>query len=138
LYDVVGIQGKYACALPKRTPETFITLATPLPMTYFSVDDKTVSEQVFAGTITRLAASSAEAVLAQPMPLHSNLKLHLEAVACGGLSEAYAKIVAFTGDDASASSAHVCLGFTSLPEDVQGFLDQQRTSAYQEAQASSV
>jgi class 3 adenylate cyclase len=136
LYDVVEIQGKYACALPKRAPETFITLATPLPMTYFPVEGKTVSEQVLAGTITRLAASSAEAVLAQPVPLHSNLKLHLETAEFGGLSEAYAKVVAFTGDDASASSAQVCLGFTSLPEDVQAFLEQQRTSAYQEASAS--
>jgi hypothetical protein len=57
----------------------------------------------------------------------------LETAEFGGLSEAYAKVVAFTGDDASASSAQVCLGFTSLPEDVQAFLEQQRTSAYQEA-----
>jgi hypothetical protein len=137
LYDVVEIQGTYACALPERTPETFITLSTPLPITYCSVDGKTVSAQVLDGTMTRLAESSAEAVLAQPMPLHSNLKLHLETAEFGELSEVYAKVVALTGDEASASAAQVCLGFTSLPEDVKAFLEQQRTAAYQEAQASS-
>jgi hypothetical protein len=136
LYDVVGIQGKYACVLPQRLPETFMTLSTPLPITYFSIDGKTVSDQVLAGTITRLAESSAEAVLAQPMPLHSNLKLYLETAGFGELSEVYAKVLAFTENGSNESAAQVCLGFTSLPEDVKAFLEQQRMAAHQAARVS--
>ena len=136
LYDVAEIQGKYARALRERTPETFMPLPEPLPIAYFPVDGKTVRETALAGTITRLAESSADVILAEPIALHENLKFQLEATHGGALSEAYAKVVAFIQDADEESSTHVCLGFTSLPEDVKSFLEHQRLASRQESPVS--
>ena len=136
LYDVVEIQGQYACALPDRTPETFITLPEPLTIAYYPVDGKTVTEQALAGTITRLAVSSAEVTLAEPLALHHNLKFQVELDHAEELSEAYAKVVAFTQEGEHEASSQVCLGFTSLPEDIKAFLERQRTAPSQESPVS--
>ncbi len=128
LYDIEALQGRYACALPERTPEDFITLAAPLPVICFPVEGKTVSEQALRGTITRLAESSAEAVFDGPVTLHSNIQLRLEPPEPVELSEVYAKIVVLIQDTDTVTPAHVCLGFTSLPEDVKAFLEQQRNA----------
>jgi hypothetical protein len=86
---VVGLQDTYACMLPEKMPETFLTLATPLPVVSFSITGKTVSDDAMAGVITRLAATGAEATLTEEVSLYSNVKLHFVAPAEPELSEAY-------------------------------------------------
>ncbi len=131
LYDVVGLQGKYACALPQQQAEQLITLASPLEVACYPVDGKTVSEQAVSGTITRLAESSAEVSLEDEVTLYSNMRLQLKSPHEPALSEVYAKVVALNQEGDATAAADVCLGFTSLPDDVKAFLDQQRTSSHQ-------
>ncbi|ETW92641.1 MAG: hypothetical protein ETSY1_42755 [Candidatus Entotheonella factor] len=131
LYDVVGLQGTYACALPQQEPEHLITLASPLAVACYPVDGKTVSEQAVAGTITRLAESSAEVSLEDEVTLYSNMRLQLESPEAPALSEVYAKVVALNQEGETTAAADVCLGFTSLPEDVKAFLERQRARAHQ-------
>ncbi|ETW96871.1 MAG: hypothetical protein ETSY2_45620 [Candidatus Entotheonella gemina] len=131
LYDVVGLQGKYACALPQQEPEHLITLASPLAVACYPVDGKTVSEQAVAGTITRLAESSAEVSLENEVTLYSNMRLQLESPDEPALSEVYAKVVALNQEGEVTAGADVCLGFTFLPEDVKAFLQRQRANAHQ-------
>ncbi len=128
LYDVVGLQGQYACALPEPLPEELITLAAPLSVACYPVDGKTVSAQAVAGTITRLAESSAEVSLQGEVALYSNMRLQLEDPDTSVLSEVYAKVVSLNHVGDTATAAEVCLGFTSLPEDVKVFLERQRNS----------
>ena len=131
LYDVVGLQGKYACALPQQEPEHLITLASPLAVACYPVDGKTVSEQAVSGTITRLAESSAEVSLEDEVTLYSNMRLQLESPDGPTLSEVYAKVVALNREGETTAASDVCLGFTSLPEDVKAFLERQRAGTHQ-------
>ncbi|MEE9147909.1 MAG: adenylate/guanylate cyclase domain-containing protein [Candidatus Tectomicrobia bacterium] len=138
LYDVARLQGQYACALPEKAPETFVTLATPLPVACFLVEGKTVSDVAILGTIRRLSESAAEASLEGSVAVYSNVKLCLTPSQEAELPEVYAKVLALTPDAAPASSTQACLEFTSLPETAKTFLEHQRATALQDkpAQAS--
>lgn len=125
---MVGLRGKYACALTEQLPEQLITLAAPLSVACYPVDGKTVSDQALSGTITRLAEFSAEVSLEGEVALHSNMRLQLENPDESALSEVYAKVVALNREGDATTAAEVCLGFTSLPEDVKAFLERQRNS----------
>ena len=59
LYDVAGIEGKYQTYLQAKTTELLEKIEPPLPIRCFTFIDKTVSEKVISGYITRLAESSA-------------------------------------------------------------------------------
>ncbi len=129
LHDITGIQGRYAIALPVKTPEAVLPLATPLPIECFSVDGKTVSNRAIAGQITHLADTSAEVVMASPVALHTNLMLRLLPADEPEISEIYAKVIAhpepseFTDDQ-----PRVRLGLTSVPDTAQRVLDRQRAT----------
>jgi adenylate cyclase len=133
LYDIVGIQGKYACTLPEGTPETFVALATPLPIVCFPIEAQTVSEHAMPGTITHLAETSAEGLLHGEVVLHSNLKLHFNPQEAPELSEVYAKVIRRDASCEAPGAMHICIGFTSLPEDVKMFLVEQRAAVRQTA-----
>ncbi len=100
-------------------------------MACYPLDGKTVSEKAVAGTITRLAESSAEVSLEDEVALYSNIRLQLERPDELALSEVYAKVVALNREGEGTTAADVCLGFTSLPEDVKAFLQRQRDHALQ-------
>jgi class 3 adenylate cyclase len=136
LYDITGLGGKYACALPVETPEAFMHLDTPLPITCFVVEGKTVSEKAIPGYITRLAAAAAQATLEDQVAMHANLKLILDPPEAAGLSEVYVKVLEL-GSNGGATSTQVCLGFTAFPDDAKAFLDQQRVTALQEGHGCS-
>jgi len=49
--DVAGIRGKFACRIPEKAPEVFVTLSSPLPVHFYALEEKTVSENAIAGKI---------------------------------------------------------------------------------------
>jgi adenylate cyclase len=124
LYDVVGLDGSYHLDLPETDSVTFTALAAPLSIDCFPVQGKTVADTAIAGQITHLAASAAEAVLAAPAALLTNLKIVLTSPEARGLSEVYAKVLSLdtAGVESVITKAH--LEFTSLPDDAKTFLAQ--------------
>lgn len=128
LYDIVGIHGSYATALPAKTPETFVTLATALPIACYPVEGKMVSDIAISGRILRLSDLSAEAELDGPIALHSNFKLRLEPSGEPALSDVYTKVVAAL-ESSGSDPTRVRLGFTSVPEPAKVFLQLQRERA---------
>lgn len=128
LYDVTGLQGRYTRALSARAPETYTSLAVPLPLTCYVVEGKTVSEQALAGQLTHVSATAAWVTLTAQVPLHTNLKCMLTAPEAAALSEMYAKVVEHDSSPEGMPSTALCLRFTSLPEDTRAFLEQQRVA----------
>jgi adenylate cyclase len=133
LYDIAGIQGRYAISLPVKAPETAVPLAMPLPIECFAIDGKTVSNQAIPGQITHLADTSAEVVMASPVALHTNLMLRLLPVGEPEISDVYAKVIASPeplGTPASPvlrdGQPRVRLGLTSVPDTAQRVLERQR------------
>lgn len=129
VYDITGMEGQYACSLPDSKPDNFIPLATPLPITCYVVEDKTVSQDAIPGVLTRLGAAAAEATLQDQVALHVNLKVVLDAAEALDLPDLYAKVLPFDPPLASASEASVRLEFTALPEAAKTYLKQHLTAS---------
>jgi class 3 adenylate cyclase len=127
LHDIAGIRGRYAISRPIQVPETVVPLATPLAIQCFTVDGKTVSDQTIDGQITHLADTSAEAVLASPVALHTNLMLRLLPSDAPDISDVYAKVIAPPETNGQDGQQRIRLGLTSVPELAQRVLDRQRT-----------
>ncbi len=124
LYEIAGLRGKYAASLPDTAPETFVTLAKPLAIACFPVEDKTVSDHAIHGMITHLTATAAEATLEADVALYSNLKLSLMPTDAPAIPEVYAKVI--TRHPSDTAPAQLRLGFTSLPEPAKALLERQR------------
>ncbi|MEE8303397.1 MAG: hypothetical protein V3S24_13290, partial [Candidatus Tectomicrobia bacterium] len=128
VYDVIGLQGQYALTLPDAAPEDLTPLASPLPITCYVVEGKTISEQAIPGTMTRLGATAAQVTLDGQVAMRANLKVVLDTPDAADLSEVYAKVLEFGASSESTAPLSVCLGFTALPEDTKAFLEQQLTA----------
>ena len=127
LYEITGLRGRYALALPAALPEVFTPLVPPLPSWQcFPLVDKAVGTTAIAGTITRLAASAADATLEAPIALYTNVKILLGSPEAAGLSAVYAKVLPGTPSAASRPCTTVRLAFTVLAEDTQTFLVHRR------------
>lgn len=131
LYDIGGLGGRYQLTLPAEAPAVFTTLASPLPITCSPLIDKAVAEVAIPGAIIRLATSAAEAWLEEPVAIHTNVKILLASQNAAGFSAVYAKVLALEPADARQPHSTVHLAWTTLAEDIQSFLEQQRTAAQQ-------
>ena len=124
LYDVIGIEGKYAVFLPEVQAEALTHLRTPLMVSCFPLEGKEVSEKSIQGQITDLSVSEADVVLQEEIEVRSNLKLLIHTDTAQNLSEVYAKVVMV---DTSADQPHqskVHLKFTSLPQDTRTYIEE--------------
>lgn len=129
VYDITGMEGQYACTLPDHKADNVATLATPLPITCYVVEGKTVSQDAIPGVMTRLGATAAEATLEDQVALHANLKVVVDASGALDLPDLYAKVLPFDPTPPSASQASVRLQFTALPEATKAFLQQHHSSS---------
>jgi adenylate cyclase len=121
LYEISGISAPYHLALPEKPQESLVTLTAPLPIACFLIEGKMVAETALPGALLRLAgAHSAEATLASPVAVYTNVKLRLEPVGRAPLTEVYAKVVA--SETSAGQETNVHLEFTSLPDDARTFL----------------
>jgi len=127
VYEVNGLDGKYACSMPERAPEHFLDLDPPLPIEGFILEGKTVSNKAISGRIVRLSENCAEGVLQGAVDKNADLMIRMVS---GGVSvaEAYAKVM--EADPGSGDGAtRIVLNFTSLPDDAKAFLERKRAVA---------
>jgi class 3 adenylate cyclase/CheY-like chemotaxis protein len=117
VYDLVGIGGEYNVSL-SRGEEALRTLEREMPVRFWILEGKRVGDDAFEGAFVRLSATGAEVRSTTPLRALSNLKIEIQgrngAVVDGDL---YAKVL-------GASDGGVRLRFTSVPPQVEHFLEQ--------------
>jgi adenylate cyclase len=123
IYDVLGIQGKYALALTQEE-EVFLKLDRPIALKYATVEDKKISERIVSGNFIELAAKGAKVCCqdvdpaAIPSPL-DNLKIDLLLEDCPKLSEdIYAKVLV-----QNIEAKYFYIRFTRMPSEIKDILD---------------
>jgi class 3 adenylate cyclase len=129
LYEVAGLQGRYACALPEPTVEKLTPIDPPLPVDCFPVQGKTVSEHPIAGQLLSVGASTALLSLEQPVAEHTNLKLLFTSPDTTALPEVYAKVLQDSPPEADPCRHQTCIHFTALSQDTRAFLERRRVAA---------
>jgi adenylate cyclase len=122
LYDVVGMGGGYAVALPEKEARPLVKVEPPIPITCLSLEGKTVSETSISGHITHFGGSAADVSMEQLLEVRSNLKILLVSEKVSGLSEVYAKVMSVEPSDPKSSQYKVRLEFTWLPDDARAFI----------------
>lgn len=120
LYDVSGIKGKYSIALGSRD-EIFKVLANPLTITYFPLNQKTVSSKGTLGTLREVSQREASIVCAEPLAVWGNIRIILhwkhEQISKAVI---YAKVISV--DDAN-EVYHVKVHFTSVSSHAMNILE---------------
>ncbi len=128
IYEVEGLDGDYACSMPKKAPEHFIDLDPPLPLECFILEGKTISSKAISGRIEKLSENSAQGVLDDAVERNMNLMVRITPNSANELNEIYAKVM--EADPASGNgSTRIVLNFTSLPDDAKAFLQERRNAA---------
>jgi class 3 adenylate cyclase len=125
LYDVAGIEGKYAVFLPEVQVEALTNLKMPLMVSCFPLEGKKVSEKSIQGQITDLAVSEADVLLQGEIKVHSNLKFFFHTNTAQPLSEIYAKVVMVESSVNQPHQSKARLKFTSIPQDTKDFIEKQ-------------
>ena len=97
VYEAGGIAGAYNSFLP-RYSDVLQSLRTKVAVECAIVDEKSISEEKFAGSLTKLSAKGAEIVTAQAVPPLTNIAIYLahdnftHQMTC-----LYGKVIAYTG-----------------------------------------
>ena len=125
LYDVAGIEGKYAVFLPEVQEEALTSLKMPLMVSCFPLEGKKISEKSIQGQITDLAVSEADVLLQGVIQVHSNLKFFFHTNTAQPLSEIYAKVVMVESAVNQPHQSKARLKFTSLPQNTKDFIEKQ-------------
>ncbi len=119
VYEVRGVRGEYASAMPETAPEAFVDLASPLVVDIFAVEGKEVSENAVSARIARVSKNCVEVESASAFERGANLMLRLAEDA--GVSAVYAKVI-------KAQDERLTMRFTSLPEDAEAYLAERANS----------
>jgi class 3 adenylate cyclase len=117
LSEVRGLDGGYNLHLP-WADDTLVALSQELPVRYAVVEGDHLSGVIYKGSLVRLSAKRAEARLAQPVPLLTNLNIHL----VGSTGEeipgiVYGKVVEKLPEGTAAFSVR----FTSMSPGIETF-----------------
>ncbi len=129
VYEVAGLDGKYACALPEKGPEHFYDLDAPLPMECFVLEGKRVLDKKIAGRIERVSDNYIQGLLLDAVEAHANLKVRLLPPK-GVPWEFYARVTRANLENGPGAT-RVVLSFTSLPDEAKAFLEKKRNEALQ-------
>ena len=118
LCEVRGIGGPYELFLPE-TQDAPVPLPQEIPFRYTVVEGDHLSGVIFKGSFVKLSAKGAEGRLENPVPLLTNLKMHLirnngEEIP-GAL---YGKVVGKLPEGSAAFSVR----FTSMSPELETFL----------------
>jgi adenylate cyclase len=117
IYEILGIGGQHKLLLTDSV-ETLVKLAEEIPFRYEVVEASQIDGTTHEGCLTKLAAKSAEAQLAAPVPELSNLKMQTDRDGKDVLGAIYAKIVGTV----DGSDRDVTLRFTSVAPEGEKFL----------------
>jgi adenylate cyclase len=119
--EVLGIGGRHKLFL-SETADVLVPLAEEIPLRYAIVEGAHLSGETCKGGLTKLAPKQAEARLENPVPILSNLKMHL--LGAGGQEvpgALYGKVVEAVAGSNTCFSVH----FTSMSPEIATFLTSQ-------------
>ena len=117
LFEVLGIGGRHKLFLP-QTVETLVPLAEEVPLRYAIVEGVYLNDDLFEGSLTKLAPQEAEVRLENPVPTFSNLKMHLIGAEGHEIRGAlYCKVVGVVSGSSNRFSIH----FTSKSQEIETF-----------------
>ena len=117
LFEVLGIGGQHKLFLP-QTVETLVPLAEEVPLRYAIVEGVYLNDDLFEGSLTKLAPQEAEVRLENPVPTFSNLKMHLIGAEGHEIPGAlYCKVVGVVSGSSNRFSIH----FTSKSQEIETF-----------------
>ena len=126
LYEVLGIGGPHKVYLPD-TVDALVPLTDEIPLRYALVEGSHLSGDMRKGSFTKLSPKGAEAILEQPVPNFSNLKVQILDTDGKEIPGAlYAKVVGAV----SGSSTCVSVRFTSMSPEIGTFLRGQPGSGH--------
>jgi adenylate cyclase len=120
-YEVRRLGAPFDLALPEHR-ETLVPLAPPPRLRFSVLEGKQVSDQVYAGQLTRLGLHEAEILSEYQAAALTNLRLRFsDAQVIGSAADVYAKVL-----EAAAEPGSFRVGFTSVPPEVAELLDRLR------------
>jgi PAS domain S-box-containing protein len=118
LYEALGIGRPHKLYLPE-TGETVVSLAEAVPLRYEIVEANHLGGESYEGTLTKLSPKGAEVRLKKPVPILSNLKMHVIGTEGQDIVGAlYAKVVGTVAGSSTAFS----IRFTSSSPEIEAFL----------------
>lgn len=123
LYDIAALSGDYQIELSDQKPDIRHEIE-PIPVSCFSMTQKTVSESSISGCITRIGESSAEIEFDCPVAAYTNLIVRVNLNASADLPDIYAKVLPAEEPAASALKNAAILNFTWLPESAKQYFCQ--------------
>ena len=110
VYEAGGIAGAYNSFLPRST-DALHTLRQAVTVDCAIVDEKSISEEKFAGSLTKLSAKAAEIVTSRAVPPLTNIAIYLvhdnftDQTTC-----LYGKVIAY----ADNADNCICVRFTCM------------------------
>jgi PAS domain S-box-containing protein len=118
LFEALGVGGRHKLSLAE-TVDTLVELEDEIPLLYEVVESSQVGGALSKGFLTKLSPRSAEGRLQKPVPLLSNLKMHLVGNDGARLpGSLYGKVLAHI----AGTSMGVSIRFTSVPPEIDAFL----------------
>ena len=118
LYEALGIGRPHKLYLPD-TGGSIVSLAEAVPLRYEIVEANHLGGESYKGSLTKLSPKGAEVRLENPVPILSNLKMHIVGTDGQDIAGAlYAKVVGTIPD----SPTHFSIRFTSSSPEIETFL----------------
>jgi class 3 adenylate cyclase len=77
LYELRGLDGRYALQLPDTAADESLTISVALPLQCWVIEDKTVRPESIRGEVVRLSLRQCDARLAVHVPPTTNVRLRL-------------------------------------------------------------
>ncbi|WP_414583335.1 CHASE2 domain-containing protein [Scytonema sp. PCC 10023] len=120
IYDIGGVGGKFNLCLPQKSEEILITLVQEIPLQFTILEGEHSTQEVFQGSLVKLATTSAEFRSPQPVQLFNNLLIHLlpGGEQANRLGDIYAKVVAVSAHQ----QIEIGVRFAAIPPEAAAFL----------------
>jgi len=122
IFEIGGIGGKYNLFLPDEK-ESFVSLATEIPLKYRVAKGKHISDEEFKGFLVKLSLDGAELSTIEPLQIFSNIQIQLY-VENEKLNQQliYSKVVKILNEN--ETNNHYYLRFTSLPTEIKAWFEE--------------
>ncbi len=118
LSEVVGIGGPYKLALAQARDALF-PLVEEIPLRYLVAESTYLNGEMLVGSLTKLSMKRGELRLKNPVPILSNLEIHLVGKEDNELPGIlYCKVV----DTAPDKNVIVSVRFTSMSQEIEAYL----------------
>jgi class 3 adenylate cyclase len=127
LYDIVGLKGRFASSLPRKS-ENWTLLSPTIPLRFAELQGKLSQSAHQEAEMVEVSENEAYLRTENPPPLLSNLRLHLTLhPADKEMGDFYGKVLGFS----SADPKLVRLHFTDVPNAVREIFEERRGSSIQ-------